>query len=73
MLMMPVRFVQAIYYFLDFFTRRYMGKLLMSASAQKLDVPMHILRAWGELVTPEMLHKGNWVVDVEAPALVPDT
>lgn len=71
--MMPVRLIQAIYGFVDFFTRRYSGKPLMSAGEQKQDVPMQIMRAWGELVTPAMLRKGNKDLDETAESLVPDT
>lgn len=73
-LLVPVRLAQAIYGFLDFFTRFYTGKPLMGAveNRQAIDQPK-LLKAWGDWITPEVLQKGNKDVDPEAPALVPAT
>jgi hypothetical protein len=73
-LWVPLRLLQAIYGFLDYFTQVYTGKPLMGALAdrQTIDQPK-LIKAWGDWITPEVLSQGNKAVDAEAPALVPAT
>jgi hypothetical protein len=71
--LIPVRFFQAIYGWMDFFTQRYAGKPLMSANADRQAVDPKFIKAWGDWISPQALQKGNKKVDAEAPSLVPDT
>jgi hypothetical protein len=72
-LLIPVRLAQALYAWVDFFTRRYTGKPLVSANDDRQKVEPQIIKAWGDWIRPDMLQKGNKKVDPEAPALVPET
>jgi hypothetical protein len=72
-LLIPVHFVQAIYAWLDFFTRQYTGKSLMSTGNERQAIETKFIKAWGEFIQPETLKRGNKNVEIDAPALVPET
>jgi hypothetical protein len=72
-LWIPVRLIQALYAWLDFFTRSYTGKPLFSAGDDRQAVEPQFIKAWGDWIRPDMLQKGNKKIDAEAPALVPET
>jgi hypothetical protein len=71
--MMPVRLLYAIYQWLNFFTRRYTGKPLMTTGQPKVQ-PLNQLMVWGSAINAdEMAERNRRFGDADSPALVPRT
>jgi hypothetical protein len=68
-LMMPVRLIQAIFQYFNFFTQMYTGKPMLRM-AQNQPVEPKGIKAWGEYITPDLM-KGQSFSEPDAPSLVP--
>jgi hypothetical protein len=71
--LMPVRLLHAIYQWLNFFTRRYTGKPLMTSGRPQVQ-PLNHLMIWGSAINAdEMAERNRRFGDADSPALVPRT
>lgn len=71
-LLVPWRFVMAIWGFFNSFTMMFTGKPLITADTQQKMTPQTKLKAWGEALSPQNQNKKHQK-EADAPALVPKT